>query len=184
MSSEPTLEELRALVGRPGEGDAPARGAKRPLDAAARAALQQALRLLSVRGYATGELRRRLLRQHEAEAVDAALASLEGTPFLDDAAWAAAYVGGHRGRERSSALLRRDLATRGVRGEDAAAALEGHDDAAAALAVARRRARSLMGLMPEVRERRLRDYLLRRGFSGPVAQRATSTALAEAGDGA
>ncbi|MCC6237966.1 MAG: RecX family transcriptional regulator [Dehalococcoidia bacterium] len=180
-----TFEDLRALIGRressPDAPDdsVPARP-RAPLDAAGRAALQQALRLLSVRGYATAELRRRLLRRHEADAVDGALRSLEGTSFLDDAAWAASYVGGMRGRERSSAILRRDMAARGVDGAVAASALETHDDEVAALAVARRRAGSLRTVPAEVRARRLRDYLLRRGFSAGLAQRATAAALSEA----
>lgn len=178
-----TRDELRALIEQreaASGGPEGASGDARRLDAGGRAALQQALRLLAVRGYATAELRRRLLRQHEPDAVDTALASLEGTAFLDDTAWSAAYVGGMRGRERSSALLRRDLAARGVTGEAAAAALATHDDEAAAFAVARRRANSLRSLEAEVRTRRLRDYLLRRGFSGGLAQRAASMALAEA----
>ena len=178
-----TLDELRALIGQREEGSRGVGGASGParrLDAAGRAALQQALRLLAVRGYATAELRRRLLRQHEADAVEAALGALEGTAFLDDGAWSVAYVAGMRGRERSSALLRRDLAARGVTGEVATNALATHDDEAAALAVARRRAGSLRSLEAEVRARRLRDYLLRRGFSGGLAQRAASMALEEA----
>ncbi len=177
-----TIDELRALIGgdRVPSEDTPTSGAHGPLGASGRAALQQALRLLSVRGYATVELQRRLLRQHEPEAVDAALSRLEGTTFLDDAAWAASYVGGLRGRQRSSAILRRELAARGVRGELAATALDTHDDESAALAVARRRAGSLRGVAAEVRARRLRDYLVRRGFSGGLAQRATVTALSEA----
>ncbi len=188
MSGDARLESLRSLIeaAERAAAAAPARPEQRtrePLDAAGRAALQQALRLLAVRGYATEELRRRLLRQHEAMAVDAALASLGGTSFLDDRAWATAYVGGMRGRERSAALLRRDLASKGVGVEDVGAALEAHDDDAAALAAARRRVGALRRLEPAVRQRRLRDYLVRRGFSTATALRAMASVLDEASEG-
>lgn len=182
MTSRRSLEELQALVSQTSEREEAPAASEGSLDAGARAALHQAFRLLSIRGYAKAELRRRLSRQHESTAVDSAVAFLEAKGFLDDAAWAAAFVGGLRGRQRSSALLRRDLAVRGVKGDEASAALEGHDDEVAALTVARRRVASLRGLEPEVRERRLRNYLLRRGFSGALAQRVTSETLARADD--
>lgn len=136
----------------------------------ARRALKKAVDLLSRRGYATSELRKRLERQGPPEAAASAVARLEAAGFLDDGAWAASYVDGPRGRERSRAMLRRDLRSKGVEDEVAASALAEHDDRAAALETARKRVRSLMRLEPEVRARRLRDYLLRRGFSGSVVR--------------
>lgn len=169
MTAPETLATLRALVETgPAEAE---RAPAPPLDREARAALQQALRLLSIRGYATAELRRRLLRTHAPAAADAALAELAHTPFLDDARWAAGFVSGVRGRQRSSSLLRRELSARGVTAEDARAALEAHDDTEAALEAARRRWSALARLEPAVRDRRLRDYLARRGFSGSVVNR-------------
>ncbi len=138
-------------------------------------ALRRAVALLAVRGLPAVELRRRLARRYEPTAVDAALRALEGSPFLDDRAWASAYVAGTRGRERSTALLRRELRAKGVSMLDAAAAVEEHDDQAAALAAARRRVRALRDLEPAVRTRRLRDYLSRRGF-GPAAIHAAMAA--------
>jgi regulatory protein len=142
----------------------------------ARRALKKAVDLLSRRGYATAELRKRLERQSPPEAVDAALERLEASGLLDDGAWAASYVDGPRGRERSRSMLRRDLRSKGIEDEAAASVLEEHDDRAAALQVAERRVRSLTRLAPEVRARRLRDYLLRRGFAGGVV-RATLDAV-------
>lgn len=177
MSAAHDLAHLRTLVGGIEAAPPPEPAAPAPLDREARAALQQALRLLSLRGYPTQELRRRLLRRHEAEAVDAALESLASTPFLDDGAWAAAYVAGLRGRERSATLLRRELSAKGVAAEDVTAALATHDDAEAALAAATKRVGALARLAPEVRERRLRDYLVRRGFSSAAVRRALDTTL-------
>ncbi|MSP21602.1 MAG: hypothetical protein EXR66_01020 [Dehalococcoidia bacterium] len=149
---------------------------KASLDEEARLALQRAIMLLSVRGLPTEELRKRLVRHYTPEAVEAALATLIGTPFLDDRAWASAYVAGMRGRERSTSLLRRELRSKGVSVLDAAAAVEEHDDRAAALAAGRKRLRSLSRLEASVRTRRLRDYLLRRGF-GASAVREVMSAL-------
>jgi len=118
-----------------------------------------------------------LLRRYTAGAVEGALKALEGSPFLDDRAWASAYVAGTRGRERSTALLRRELRSKGVSQLDAAAAVEKHNDAEAALVAARKRVRSLGGLDPAVRTRRLRDYLLRRGFASSAVREATEAVL-------
>lgn len=144
----------------------------------ARRALKKAVDLLSRRGYPTSELRKRLERQSPPEAVDAALARLETAGFLDDGAWAASYVDGPRGRERSQSMLRRDLRSNGIEEEAAASVLEDHDDREAALRVAERRVRSLARLEPEVRARRLRDYLLRRGFGGAVVRATLDAVLA------
>jgi regulatory protein len=174
-----TLDQLRALLD--GDGAAPphVRPASVPFGPEGRAAFQQALRLLSMRGYPTQELRRRLLRRHEPAAVEAALQALAGSPFLDDAAWAAAHVAGLRGRYRSAALLRRELAAKGVRSEDATAALEAHDDDAAALAAAAKRVGALAHLDPAARSRRLRDYLLRRGFASGAVRSALDRVLGD-----
>jgi regulatory protein len=162
----------------PGARLSPAEGAppRDRLDGEARLALQRAVMLLSVRGLPAEELRRRLARRYAPEAVEAALRALAGSPFLDDRAWASAYVAGMRGRERSGALLRRELRAKGVSVADAAAALEGHDDREAALAAARKRIRSLARLEPAVRTRRLRDYLLRRGFGASAVRAAIEAA--------
>jgi regulatory protein len=105
------------------------------------------------------------------------MAALEATPFLDDAAWARALVGGARGRGRSSALLRRELASKGVGAEDAALALAEHDDLEAARTLARRRAPALAELEPSVRRRRLHDFLARRGFGAGVIRGALGAVL-------
>ncbi len=177
MTANVPVAELRALIDNVGAPSPSEPAAPAPLSREARAALQQALRLLSLRGYPVQELRRRLLRRHEPDAVDAAVESLAGTPFLDDGAWAAAYVASLRGRERSATLLRRELAAKGVGADDVSAALASHDDGEAALAAAKKRAGALARLVPEVRERRLRDYLLRRGFSSGAIKRALEATL-------
>lgn len=178
MTSD-VIATLRAAIA----SDAPARAgveagpARPPISREARSALQQALRLLAVRGYPRLELRQRLLRKHEPADVDAALDSLAASPFLDDAAWAASHVASRRGRERSEALLRRELASKGVTSEDAAAALANHDDREAALAAARKRVGALARLDTATRTRRLRDYLSRRGFSSAAVRHALEATL-------
>lgn len=153
-----------------------------PLDEEARAALRQAVALLSRRGYATEELRSRLRRKHTPSASDAAIAALEASGFLDDRSWASAFVAGARGRERSSALLRQELRRKGVADHDTNEALRAHDDYAAASSAAARRIRSLRHLDEATRARRLRDYLLRRGFSSSVTLRVLRDAEADTHD--
>jgi regulatory protein len=177
------LEAARGIEGSPAspEVEPPSKDRshldKEALDEEARLALQRAVTLLSIRGLPTEELRRRLVRRYTPEAVEAALGTLAGSPFLDDRAWATAYVAGTRGRERSTALLRRELRAKGVGVLDAAAAVEEHDDTEAALAAARKRIRSLGGLEASVRHRRLRDYLLRRGFASGAVRAAMEAVL-------
>ena len=171
------LEEVSGSEGRAKATPGPETAVGAGLDEEGRLALRRAVMLLSVRGLATAELRRRLLRRYPAGAVEAALQARGGSPFLDDRAWALAYVAGTRGRERSTALLRRELRSKGVSVVDAAAAVEEHDDREAALAAARRRVRSLGDLDPAVRTRRLRDYLLRRGFASEAVREAMEAVL-------
>lgn len=138
------------------------------------AAYRAAVRLERLRGHAGADLRRRLvMKQHPPAAVDAALARLTDQGLLDDRRFADAFTRTRIARGRGAARLVRDLRTHGVeRGlaESVVAqvlAEEGVDPAAAARAVAERRARQLAGLEPATRRRRLTAYLLRRGFSGP-----------------
>ncbi len=130
----------------------------------ARRALRRAVTLLSRRALTTSELATRLAKDFAPEDIERALDTLLESGYLIDSAVAASYVTNTRARQRSTALLRRELAQRGVDAETIAASLEEHDDHAAALEAATRRWRVLRRLEPDVARRRLRDYLARRGF--------------------
>ena len=77
-----------------------------------------------------------------------------------------------RSAERSAHLLRSELRARGLGADLAAAVVASHDDDAAALAAARRLAHASRGREPEVRTRRLRGALARRGFAAETIERA------------
>ncbi len=136
-----------------------------------------AVRLLAVRAYGSGELRRRLTRDREISADDAAAAveRLQSLGVLDDYRYAIQRA--HSYAQRSGMSRRRiaqELARRGldrsivdrVIAELKAEAAEGgtDDEAEAALAAAAKRVRAMSGLDPATRKRRLSAFLSRRGF--------------------
>ena len=127
------------------------------------------------------ELRANLARRFADEDVEHAITRLHALGYLDDAVWATAYVDRGRARERGAALLRRELAARGVSASDAEEALRDHDDHAAALCAARRRLRrrpERAAALDRDASRRLRDHLRRRGFDHFTIE----SALAEAAE--
>jgi regulatory protein len=128
---------------------------------------------------------RRALGAHEAAfdtaEVAAAMARLRELGAVDDSRWAERYVAQPRAAGRGAGLLRRELTQRGVAASEVAAALDGRDEGAEALAAALKRVRSLRGLDRETARRRLYDFLRRRGFADADARRAMESALAEIG---
>ena len=150
----------------------------------ARRALRRAVTLLSRRALTTSELRKRLEKDFAAEDIQRALETLQSSGYLNDGVVAASYVSNVRARERSTTLLRRELAQRGVDPETIDASLEEHDDLDAAVAAATRRWRALRRLEPEVARRRLRDYLARRGFARAAVESALHAVSVEDSEGA
>ncbi len=144
--------------------------------------VRHAMNLVARKPRSESEVRRALLAHaaaFETAEVEAALARLRAIGAIDDLRWASTYVSQPRARARGAMLLRRELSQRGVPASEAAEALDGRDEDAAALAAALKRATGLRSLEPEAARRRLYDFLRRRGFADPVARRAMSTALAE-----
>jgi regulatory protein len=149
------------------------------------AAFRAGVRALARRGFATRDLRRRLLqRQHPAAAVDAALARLEQRGLLDDTRYALQFAATRLARGRGPARVIRDLVGQGVDRElaeqaaRAALGAEGVDPVEAARVAARRRVAALQGLPRPVQRRRLTAFLLRRGFGGPHLGSVVSEACA------
>lgn len=137
------------------------------------AAYRAGVRALALRPRARADLRRRLIqRPHPPAAVDQVLERLTARGLIDDLRFAAHYVATRAVRGRGPARLLKDLLAQGVERRTAeegirlALAEEGIDPARTARVVAERRARQLAGLPPPVRRRRLRAYLVRRGFEG------------------
>ena len=153
----------------------------------------RALNLLAFRARSRMELRRRLLqRKPGAEppseaAVDAALDRLDAAGLIDDAEYArqltrAKGLGGGMSRRR----LQQELARRGVGrgvGDEAIAEVmteEAVDEGSVAEQAARKKLRSLGGVDPATRRRRLYGYLARRGYESEDIRRALQTVLGEA----
>ena len=140
-------------------------------------AVRRGLELVSRRQRTESDLRERLSERFDEQYVEHAITRLTELDYVDDAAWAVSYVGRTRSMQASASLLRRELLRAGVSAEQADAALDGHDDHAAALRAAGRRLPSLRRLTPEQRSRRLASHLQRRGFNWPTVQSALRSAL-------
>jgi regulatory protein len=140
-------------------------------------AVRRGLELVSRRQRTESDLRERLSERFDEQYVEHAITRLTELDYIDDAAWAISYVGRTRSMQASASLLRRELLRAGVSAEQADAALDEHDDHAAALHAAERRIPSLRRLTPEQRSRRLTSYLQRRGFNWPTVQLAMQSAL-------
>ena len=141
----------------------------------AKAARLAAGDLLSRRAWTEVELTRRLVRRGAPPEVAAAVVTdLRGRGYVDDAAFARHFVETRAARGYGAARLAADLRARGVAPAIVTAAL-GTLDADAQLERARglasRRLAALRRVAPERAAGRLRDYLLRRGFSAAVVVR-------------
>ena len=94
--------------------------------------------------------------------------------YVDDAAFARQWVSARAARGYGAARLRMELRARGIAPPVIAAALSalgGDDTLASARETARRRLPALRRGRPDRVAPRLRDYLLRRGFSTSIVVR-------------
>ena len=141
----------------------------------AKAARLAAGDLLSRRAWTEVELTRRLVRRGAPPEVAAAVVTdLKGRGYVDDAAFARHFVETRAARGYGAARLAADLRARGVAQAVVSAALSTLDAGAQlerARGLAGRRLAALRRVAPERAAGRLRDYLLRRGFSAAVVVR-------------
>ncbi len=135
-----------------------------------RRALDAALRLLGYRPRSQQELQDRLARRGlPPDVIRATLARLRELGFVNDEAFARAYVEGHRGASaRGGRRLQSELRRKGVAAGVAEQAIAEQDEAAAARAAAEKKLRSLRGLDYLNFRNRLAGYLQRRGFGYDV----------------
>jgi len=137
-----------------------------------------AFRLLSVRARTRREMRERLARRgYSSDVVGAVEVMLVGLEYLDDAAFAEAWLdsksaSGPPGRALALAGLARAGVPAQVASEVVGRRYEGLDEVGLALEAARRRIRRLGDLPEPVARRRLSAYLARRGFSREVVSEA------------
>ena len=177
------IERLQLRVGIPFEpvAEAVAR------ETALLATYDRAVRMLAFRARAASELRRNLLRKGEpAEYVDAAIDRLRTSGFLDDSAFARQFT---RARSAGAGVSRRriqqELNRRGVPREVTDGAIaevyeeEAIHEGDVAERAARKKLRSLGGLDPAVRNRRLYAFLARRGYSPGDIRRAIEAVTGE-----
>jgi regulatory protein len=136
-------------------------------------AYRAAVRSEARRAHARRDLRRRLIqKQHPPAAVEAALDRLAAQGLLDDDRFALAYAAARLRRGRGPARILRDLQAQGVERRMAEAAVaqatveEGVEPEREARRIAERRAAQLVDFPVPTRRRRLRAFLLRRGFGG------------------
>ncbi|MDP9366110.1 MAG: RecX family transcriptional regulator [Chloroflexota bacterium] len=149
-------------------------------------ATTNALGLLARRPRSEREVRDRLRQKGYApEAIDAAIAKLEGWRYLDDADFARYWVENREAHQpRGRRLLEQELRQKGVDREvvrDAIAAAE-LDEQAAALEIARKKQRSYAGEEPAVVRRRLGSFLARRGYGWDVVRPVLDRLLGEGDD--
>jgi regulatory protein len=147
---------------------------------------ERALRYLSIRPRSTAELRRYLAGKQVAPAdAEEIITRLTRTGLLDDAAFAR-YWREQRdhARPRGAQALRQELRQKGVAREAIEGALAGLDEPAAALSLARARARRLAGLDQLTFKRRLAGFLGRRGYGFDIIRPIVERLWREAGDAA
>ena len=155
------------------------------------AVFDRAVALLAMRGRTGRELCLRLRRAGAPPgAIDGAMARLQALGALDDEALARRVAESRLGAGAvSRRLLKAELQRRGVARAAAEAAVEaaatevGHDEEAAARALAERRLRSLRGEDALTRRRRLQGFLARRGFASGVIARVVRALVIAADDG-
>lgn len=143
-------------------------------------AFDRAILMLTARSRARRELGQALRRKGEpVEAIEPALERLDQLGYLDDAAFAKAYVRSKvatagAGKSR----IRGELLRKGVSKPIADAAIEEVfadqevDEGDVVIALAQKRMKSLSGLDRETQRRRLYGFLARRGFGADDVMRA------------
>jgi regulatory protein len=162
------LEELQLSVGRSIDG-LEERIAR---EAARLKVYDRALNMLAFRARSSSELGRSLVRKgEEKEHVDWAVARLQENGILDDAAFAQSFTRAKvLGAKQSRRRVQQDLSRKGVARSVSDAAIEtvfeeeGVDQREIVEEAARKKLRSLRGLEPPVRRRRLYAFLARRGY--------------------
>jgi regulatory protein len=155
------------------------RGAAAPLDE--RRARLVAADLLSRRAWTCAELTRRLRRRGaSADVAAGVVGDLVARGHVDDAAFARQWVVTRSARGYGAGRLRAELSARGVASaliDAALAELDSEDALGRARAVAARRLSVLGGGDPRRTAARLRDHLLRRGYSAGVVVRVVRETL-------
>jgi regulatory protein len=131
------------------------------------------LRLLSYRARSEREIRDRFKqRSAEPELIDSTITRLRSAGFVDDEAFAQAWVDSRRrASPRGDRLLRQELAAKGVARPSVDSVLQEEVDALQLARLAATKKARLLASEPEPAfVRKLTEFLLRRGFDFDVAR--------------
>lgn len=147
-------------------------------------AYERAIRYLGFRPRSTAEVRRYLLdNQCESAVVEAVIARLTDAGYLDDQDFARYWVENRQQfRPKGTAALRQELRLHGVENETIELALAAFDPTDAAYRAAQPRAQRLLrqlGSDPALLQRKLGEFLLRRGFDYATSREVVARLLAE-----
>ena len=148
-------------------------------------ATEAALVFLGYRPRSEKEVRDRLRRGYEQDAIDHAISRLHEWRYLDDADFARRWVENRTAhRPRGKRLLQQELRHKGIDTETAREAIDDADldETGAAEELARRRLPAYAGDDPAAIRRRLGAYLARRGYGYDVIRIALDRALGESED--
>ena len=150
-------------------------------------ALQVSLRYVSFKPRTAAEVCRRVGRDFEQPVVERVLASLKRYGYLDDAEYARQWRSSReRRRPRGSFLLRRELRAKGVADDLIDDALDGLDETSNAYRAGQRPAQRWLndGSMPHTTfQRKMWDYLKRRGFPAGINRDTANRLWQEYGQG-
>jgi regulatory protein len=147
-------------------------------------AYDRAVRYLSFRPRSIAEVRRHLAEnQYGAEIVEGVIARLAEAGYLNDTDFAQFWVENRQQfRPKGAAALRQELRQRGLDHETIAAALDAVDQTEAAYRAAAPRAQRLSrqaSADPALFQRKLSEFLLRRGFDRETTRKVTAQLMAE-----
>jgi regulatory protein len=128
-----------------------------------------AFRFLKIRQRSIGELREKLAAKGFSKAtVDETVAFLVEKKFLDDRAFAKAWIRYRQARPYGAGRIRMELRQKKIADdilqEELAAAFGEYEEEDVVFDLARRRAARYQGIDPAKRKKRVFDFLARRGF--------------------
>lgn len=148
-------------------------------------ATSAALNYLAWRPRSEGEIRQRLRRSDTSgDVIDQVIEKLRDWRYIDDEDFARRWIENRAAhRPRGARVLTQELRAKGIDPELASTTVDEADidEAADALALARKRAGQLSDLEPEARERRLTGFLARRGYGFDIIRSVLETLRAESG---
>ena len=129
-----------------------------------------ALRLLKLRPRATGELIQKLeLKGYAHAAIDPLIDELTRAGFLDDAAFALAWMRSRLNRPHGLRRITRELSDKGIDRDLIQSSWEDlrqdYDELNVVRALAQKRLNAYPNIDPMKRKKRVMDYLARRGFN-------------------